>query len=184
MIRDVIYVVTMLIAGILLWVSNVVYQDQINLNEALTDQLSSQQKDIVLQSEKITFQNSLLKNIFGFIPTKSFTKQVTATAYSAEVRQCDSTPETTAFNNPTRMGIIALSRDLLSNTSMGEGSVVIVSCREFSGVFIVDDKTSTHKRKDTDHPVEITNQIDVLHANEKAALLFGVKQNVTLTWVR
>lgn len=99
---------------------------------------------------------------------KKFSKEVTLSAYTARVEECDATPEVTANMTPSRVGLIALSRDLFSILSYGD--MVIIPPY---GVFKVADKMN----------VRWTNRIDILHASVEAANLFGVKEHQEIIWL-
>ena len=91
--------------------------------------------------------------------------KVTVSAYTASVDECDCTPEVTASMTPSRIGLLAVSRDLLKKLPFG--TKVILGDY---GVFTVADVMN--KR--------YSRRVDILHANKKAAKLFGVKSSVTL----
>ena len=125
------------------------------------------EKVIIKQDDRAV---NLLSQIMGQDCTDItiFETTVTATAYTAVAEECDSTPEVTANMTPSRIGLLALSRDLLQSIPLGS-RVIIPEL----GVFVACDKMN--KRFKT--------SIDILHANKKAAKLFG-KKKVTLIWLR
>lgn len=133
------------------------------------------------QRQLITRQDALIKAAFGqsLTPTTSIlSKEVTLTAYTARPEETNANPHVTAFNSPTRIGIIAVSRDLEA-LGLVAGTRVLI---EPYGLFQVDDRTSTHKRKNTSNPIPIRNTIDILHANLAAARKFGI-QTATIKWL-
>lgn len=100
---------------------------------------------------------------------QTFSLPVTITAYSAEAAQTDSTPELTADQTPSRIGLLAVSRDLLHEIGLRYGQRVIIPAY---GVFEIRD--TMNKR--------FTRRVDILHGNEKAALAFG-KMEGELIWM-
>lgn len=92
---------------------------------------------------------------------------VTVSAYSARVAECDLTPEVTADMTPSRIGLLAVSRDLLQWMGLKYGDVVML---EGIGVFNI---------HDTMHP-RWTSRVDILHASPEAARLFGIRKGVKL----
>ena len=93
--------------------------------------------------------------------------KVVATGYSSSVRETDSTPFITAANTPTRNGILALSRDLLTHYTPGApfsfGDYVRIPGL---GNFLVED--SMNARWD--------NRVDIWFPSRMEALRFGVRR--------
>lgn len=118
-----------------------------------------------------TFNSTLLNSIFrtNVSQDKYSSVTVSATAYSAEAAQCDSSPHITANGELSTVGRIAVSRDLLDEIPLG--SYVYIPNQ---GVFKVADVLN--KR--------YTKRIDMLLANKKAAQLFGLKHNVKLYYFK
>ncbi len=113
-------------------------------------------------------------------PEVSLVKRVKSTAYNSLVEQTDSTPHITAIGSQTRFGIIAVSRDLLSqdvpygslvrlkdlgNFYNGRGYGKYQTMLDRQGLFVVED--TMHARK--------TNQIDVWFPHISEALNWGVR---------
>ncbi len=92
---------------------------------------------------------------------------VTVTAYSATQNETDNSPELTANMTPSRIGLLAVSRDLLLSLSYGQ--IVIL---DGYGVFKVSDTMNSR----------FTSRVDILHSSAKSARLFG-KKSSTLRWV-
>ena len=95
---------------------------------------------------------------------------VTITGYSARPQETDSTPELTADMTPSRIGLLAVSRDLLSEVGLRYGQRVLL---QPYGLFEVRD--TMNKR--------FTRRVDILHATPEAARLFG-KREGQLIWVK
>lgn len=103
---------------------------------------------------------------------------VTSTAYTSSVRETDSTPHITATGARTRVGIIALSRDLLGNLPYGsqvkledlgniQGRGVGAFNKFFAGVvFVVEDTMNPRMRQ----------KMDVWMPDRRMALQFGVRK--------
>jgi 3D (Asp-Asp-Asp) domain-containing protein len=103
---------------------------------------------------------------------------VKATAYTSSIRETDSTPHITATGARTRMGVIAVSRDLLRGIPYGSrvllqdlGSVKGRGVGRFNyllrnRVFIVEDTMNPR----------IKNRIDIWMPNRRLALNFGARK--------
>ncbi len=112
----------------------------------------------------------LLSEIFGRDMT-SFSvasTTVTVTAYSARPEETDSTPDFTADLTNSRIGLLAVSRDLLDYVDYGQ--VVILPGY---GAFRVSD--TMNKR--------FKNRVDILHSSPRSAKLFGRHDNQKIMWV-
>lgn len=118
---------------------------------------------------KIERYEKLLTQSLGGIPTKVFSTPVTVTAYSARAAETNSEPWFTADMTLSRVGILAVSRDILNELGIEYGDTVILG--EY-GTFKVHD--TMNKR--------FYRRVDILMGNKKAAQLFGIKKNVKLTW--
>lgn len=94
---------------------------------------------------------------------------VTITAYSSTPDQCDSTPHHTASGYPVRVGVLAVSRDLVEEMGLAFGQRVIIPGY---GLFEV---------RDLMHP-RWKRKVDIWESDREAARLFG-KQRGTLIWV-
>jgi 3D (Asp-Asp-Asp) domain-containing protein len=93
---------------------------------------------------------------------------VTVTAYSSTVGQTDSTPHQTADMSIVRVGIIAVSRDVLTELGLVMGQRVLLPGY---GMFEVRDKMNKRYRR----------RVDIWMSDKRAADLHGVKQSV-LMW--
>lgn len=103
---------------------------------------------------------------------------IKATAYTSSVRETDHTPHITATGARTRMGIIAVSRDMLRGLPYGSrvmlqdlGSVKGRGVGRFNyllrdRVFIVEDTMNPR----------IRNRIDIWLPNRRLALNFGARK--------
>ncbi len=111
----------------------------------------------------------LLVYTHGFVPEHSFSVQVTVTAYSARVEECDATPWLTADGSLSTVGQLAVSRDLLSEVGLHYGQLVTVGDL---GMFRISD--TMNKRW--------SRRVDILMANKDAADRFGVRKDITLRW--
>ncbi|MBI5811643.1 MAG: 3D domain-containing protein [Meiothermus silvanus] len=106
---------------------------------------------------------------------------LTATAYTSSVRETDPTPHITATGARTRIGIVAVSRDLLrtlpygSKVRLDDLGTVRGGRGQFNylfrdTVFVVEDTMNPRKR----------NHIDVWLPDRSTAFRFGVR-NVRVT---
>lgn len=97
---------------------------------------------------------------------------VTVSAYTAQAGECDTTPEVTADMTPSRIGVIAVSRDMIEVFGLVYGERVMLIDPEEGplGIFQVRDTMSPRW----------TKRVDILHGNVKAARLFGVREGVQL----
>jgi len=95
------------------------------------------------------------------------TVKVVATGYSSSIWECDMTPFITAANTPTRTGIMAMSRDLLTRYTPGApftfGDRVHVPGL---GDFLVEDTMNARW----------TNRIDLWFPSRLEALRFGINE--------
>jgi 3D (Asp-Asp-Asp) domain-containing protein len=114
---------------------------------------------------------SLLVECFGHPVDLKQVKStaITITAYSSSVDQCDSTPHLTASAQPVRVGILAVSRDLIEEMGLAFGQRVLLPGY---GLFEV---------RDLMHP-RWRRKVDIWESDREAAKLFG-KQQGTLIWV-
>jgi len=180
------FIVVTAVFGYLMWHT---ITDRIALKRSLFIINQKLAQDNILLNSKVnnlTERNDtarrLLGDVFGRGMTSFTTARitVTVTAYTASVDETNDDPHHTAYMTPSRIGIVALSRDLRIGCGLDRGDVIIL---KGYGAFMVEDKMSTHKNKGTDHPTEIRATVDILHATKKAAKLFGVKRAVEMTFV-
>jgi 3D (Asp-Asp-Asp) domain-containing protein len=114
-----------------------------------------------------------LKDLLSFAVNQDYTDfefntlKVTATAYTARKEECNSEPWITASGTPSRVGVIAISRDL-ERVGVNLGDFVIV---KGMGLFRVEDRMNKRWEK----------RIDILHANLEAARRFS-KRKVEILW--
>lgn len=94
---------------------------------------------------------------------------VTITAYSSTPDQCDSTPHHTATGYPVRVGVLAVSRDLIEELGLSFGQRVLLPGY---GLFEI---------RDLMHP-RWKRKVDIWESDRESARLFG-KQKGTLIWV-
>ena len=115
-------------------------------------------------------QQSLLNKIFDEPVKQTLTLEVTVTAYSARTEETNSEPWFTADMSLSRVGMLAVSRDLLQEWGVEYGDVVILGKL---GVFRVHDTMNER----------FTRRVDILMGNREAALRFG-KRTEKLTLLR
>lgn len=118
---------------------------------------------------KVEHYEKLLTQVLGEIPAHTFSTPVTVTAYSARAEETNSEPWYTADMTLSRVGILAVSRDILYELGIEYGDTVIL---EGYGVFKVHDTMNKRFRR----------RVDILMGNKRAAELFGIKRDVKLTW--
>ncbi len=99
-----------------------------------------------------------------------FSTRVTLSAYTASVDETNENPHVTATMTPSRIGLVAVSRDLLKVYGLHRGQTIVLPPY---GVFQIQDVMN--KRW--------TTRIDILHATKKAARLFGVQHNMQVIWI-
>jgi 3D (Asp-Asp-Asp) domain-containing protein len=125
---------------------------------------------IYVQDEsKVVLYEGILEEALGVVPQHVYSIPVTVTAYSARRAETNSEPWWTADMTLSRVGILAVSRDILNELGLEYGQTVILGNY---GVFKVHD--TMNKR--------FTRRVDILMANQKAALKFGLKKDIKLTW--
>lgn len=99
---------------------------------------------------------------------------VTVSAYTARAVECNSSPHVTADMTPSRIGLLAVSRDMLDEVGLRMGdTVLLVDGLETLGVFQVRDKMAKRWRR----------RVDILHGNVEAAKTFGIRKGVQLVKV-
>jgi len=141
-----------------------------NQNAAHQAELEAKQELIEAQAAKI----NQLKQIVSQAMLQEYSDQplaslkVTATAYSAREKECNAQPWVTASGTPSRVGVIAVSRDL-EELGVNLGDFVIV---KGMGLFRVEDRMNKRWKK----------RIDILHANAEAARIFA-KRKVEIMWL-
>lgn len=128
-------------------------------------------------NHELTKAHELIEDVFNIEIADGFTSYsipVTASAYTARAQECDVTPEVTADMTPSRIGLLAVSRDLIEVMGFKFGDIVMLTDGgESLGVFVIRDVMNAR----------YTNRVDILHASAKAARLFGVKRSVLLVRV-
>lgn len=184
MIDGIAAIIITLVIVIALFIGSVGYSTyayiQINkLKTELTEtniDLGKQLNNIYYLRADVSYMERIIGDIFNRpfnVKQTVYTKTVTATAYTAREEECNGEPEMTASGRPSRVGAIAVSRDLEA-LGVNLGDLVIIKGMGSFIVTRVEDRTGEFKRKNTDEPVLLTNTIDILHANVKAAKIFGI----------
>ncbi len=133
-------------------------------------QLEAQQNIIDTQIQAIAQLESVLSHALGqeYRGQPFNTLAVTATAYTAREEECNSQPWITASGTPSRVGVIAVSRDM-EKLGIRLGDLVII---KGMGLFRVEDRMNKRWSK----------RVDILHANLKAARKFA-KRKVEIMWL-
>lgn len=94
---------------------------------------------------------------------------VTLTAYSSTVGQCDSTPFLTASDQSVRVGIIAVSDDLMKEMGLRFGQRILIPGY---GLFEIQDRMNPRWRR----------RVDIWQENRQVARLFGSRPG-TIIWL-
>ena len=122
-----------------------------------------------LLAEQTHLRDVLLDAGFAVVSDNQLHIPVVATGYSSSVIETDDTPFITASNTQTRVGIIALSRDLLkrynADAPFAFGDIVHISG---VGDFIVEDSMNSRWRR----------RVDVWFPSRPAAFSFGRRNAV------
>lgn len=140
-----------------------------NTRKALVDEQSAL---IKTQHDLIVLQEDLLGEIFavGFFDAQAMRdEQVTVSAYSSTRAQTDSTPWTTADMSGVRPGIVAVSRDLMSELGLQFGQRIYLS-----GFGIFEVRDVMHRRW--------SRRVDIWCPDKTAAEMIGV-QPAIMTWL-
>lgn len=149
------------------------------------DQIAIDKTTYEWMNSELRRRTNLLEDIFdtNMDNYSEYSLDVTLTAYSASVDECDATPEVTASGEPSRVGLVALSPDLYEDTTIKHGSsVLLFHDGECLGLFKVEDNTSSYKRKNTKKPIKIERTVDILHGNKEAAIRWGIRPG-RLVWI-
>jgi len=134
-------------------------------------ELEAKQSMIEAQAAKIEQLKQIVSQALAqeYIDQPLESMQVTATAYSARKEECNAQPWITASGTPSRVGVVAVSRDL-EELGVQLGDFVII---KGMGLFRVEDRMNKRWKK----------RIDILHANVEAARIFS-KRKVEIMWLR
>jgi 3D (Asp-Asp-Asp) domain-containing protein len=150
------------------------YKVHYDIAVAAGDTISKKLEQTIVELEDALEDNSkarrLLSTVFGR-DMSSFSlasTTVTVTAYSATESETDDTPDLTADMSNSRIGLIAVSRDMLSYLDYGQ--VVVLPPY---GIFRV---------SDTMNP-RFTHRVDILHSSKRSAKLFGRHDGKKIIWV-
>jgi 3D (Asp-Asp-Asp) domain-containing protein len=118
--------------------------------------------------------DNLSKNNWFFPKSKNLyvNFKLTVTAYNSEVNQTDKDPNTGAWNNRVRPGMIAVSRDL-EKFGLTNGVPVKIEDYEHTNTIILDrmGKYKTVKGRE----VKIERSLDIWMKSKKEAKLWGVE---------
>ena len=87
-------------------------------------------------------------NLTGVEYTKRVLNDVTVTSYNNHVNQTDDTPNITATNRPVREGMVAVSKDFISNGWVKYGDLIFIDC--FGKWFIAEDAMNNRFEKRLD----------------------------------
>lgn len=128
-------------------------------------------QELVETRKELQQAMSLLLACFGHPVELKHVKStaVTITAYSSTVDQCDATPHMTASDKPVRVGILAVSRDLINEKGLSFGQRVLLPGY---GLFEVRDLMNPRWQR----------RVDIWESDPEAARLFG-QQKGSLIWV-
>jgi 3D (Asp-Asp-Asp) domain-containing protein len=145
-------------------------ETQLQTIESQKQTIEAQKQTLDTQSQTIEHLEGVLSYAFGqnYSGQPLSTMTVTATAYTAREEECDSQPWVTASGTPSRVGVIAVSRDI-EQIGIQLGDLVII---KGMGLFRVEDRMNRRWE----------NRVDILHANLKAARRFA-KRTVEIMWV-
>ena len=137
--------------------------------------LQNKEQTLLKQIEKLSHKKERAEEFLFHVFDKPvinkpiYSLTVTATAYTARTEECDATPEYMASMKPSRIGAIAVSKDLEKKHGLTLGKKVFI---KGFGLMRIEDRMNPR----------IKNRIDILHANLKAAKIFG-KKEVTISWI-
>jgi len=125
-----------------------------------------------LLTEQSEIKSLLLDAGYAVYSDNDLSVPVIATGYSSSVLETDDTPFVTAANTPTRVGIVAMSRDLLRRYTpeapFDFGDVVHISG---VGDFVVEDSMNARWRR----------RVDVWFPSRTAAVSFGRRDVIIQT---
>lgn len=136
------------------------------------DQIADRDTAVLSLLAEIERDDSIFLLVFGTDWDRSrpvLSAAVEVTCYTSEVRQTDSTPYHTADGSTVRVGIIAVSRDMLAELGLKYGQRVALAGY---GIFEIRDTMNSRWRR----------RVDIWLPDKRAAQLHGVKAT-TLLWV-
>lgn len=128
--------------------------------------------------ERVQLRSLLLDAGFQVRTPQELHIKVVATGYSSTTSETDSTPHVTASNTPTRLGIIALSRDLLkpytSDAPFSFGDRVWL---DGLGEFVVEDSMNHRWRRRAD--IWFPSQEDAIQFGNRELYLSRINQFIS-----
>lgn len=139
-------------------------------DQVLKSKMSGAQAELQQCQAEVARKDRLLSDAFSqdISDRPVYRKLVTATAYTAREAECDATPWFTASMEPSRVGVLAVSRDLEA-VGLTLGKTVVI---KGMGTFRIEDRMNKRWK----------NRIDILHANLEAARRFA-KRDVEIIWI-
>jgi 3D (Asp-Asp-Asp) domain-containing protein len=140
--------------------------------KATTEEVSTIDARVAHLEKQVDRLHTLVGEVFKITIDEDFTiysTPVTVTAYTAREEECNSEPWITADGTPSRIGLLAVSRDILTELNLKYGQRVLL---QDYGVFEIRDTMNKRWRR----------RVDILHADPESARRFGKKDTV-LTWI-
>lgn len=137
--------------------------------EKLLSPLAGLQNELESTRDELNRALSVLSDVFGHTvkPSELRSVQVTITAYSSTIDQCDSTPYIAANNEPVRVGALAVSPDMQKEFGIRFGQRVLIPGY---GLFEVCDVMNPRWKR----------RVDIWESDRQAARLFGKRQGVMI----
>jgi len=146
--------------------------EMVTVNKIVNDQHITNLNDQLHNLDKEnTSYKFMLETILGEVPNISYSTNVTVTAYTASEDETNSEPWFTADMSLSRVGMLAVSNDIMTDFGLKFGDEVVLG--EY-GIFKIRDRMNKRYKR----------RVDILFAHKKAARLFGKKDNIKLTWFR
>lgn len=126
-------------------------------------------KEVIVEvavEKPVTMEVSHKFNLTGVEYTQKVMNDVHVTSYNNHTNQTDSTPNITATSRPVREGIVAVSRDFLSNNWAKYGDLVYIDC--FDKWYTIED--TMHERHTKHIDVFLFDKTESLKINKKCSI--------------
>ena len=158
------YTVTLLIGALTMFPALGMLKTEVSEQK---QQINKLQQDLSYCDNELRRDDTIFMSVFGSDWRRDkpmYRTPVTVTAYSSRVEETDDTPHLTADMTFVRVGIIAVSRDILDELGLTMGQRVLLTGY---GVFEVHDKMNKRYRR----------RVDIWMPDHLAANLHGVQQS-------
>ena len=132
-------------------------------------------KEVVVEIPVVNSTNKIVVNqqfnLNGAEYTRKVMNDIRVTSYNNHTNQTDNTPNITATSRPVREGIVAVSRDFLTNNWVKYGDLIYIDC--FERWYTIED--TMHERH--------TKHIDIFLYDKNESLKINKKCNIEIVHI-